>query len=935
MQNYNPKEIEAKWQKIWAESKAFEPIFEPFSCENIESNLQDSKNPNFLSKNLESKTDSKKEKSSKNPNSKNFEVQTQNLESKEQQDSKNLESNTKKDSKNLDSKSKQDSKKEKNNYPNFPPKKYILSMFPYPSGAIHMGHVRNYCIGDAMARYYRMQGFNVLHPIGFDAFGMPAENAAIKHKIHPKTWTYENMDVMLKELNLLGLSFSQDRILATCEPLYSKFEQEFFIQMWEKGLVYRKKALLNWCPKDLTVLANEQVIDGKCWRCDTEVVQKEMYQYYLKITQYAQELLDDLESLQGNWPQQVISMQKNWIGKSRGLEFGFKLDSKSANLLDNKVSEIIVYTTRCDTIFGVTYCVIAPEHKIVDLLIEKSSKNANLENFEVLSKDCIESIEQMRNQSEKERAKADKQGVKLPIFVIHPLTQEKLPVYVANFVLASYGSGAVMSVPAHDERDFEFATKYNLPIKQVIKIETNESLDSKNHNLKKAIVDDGILINSDKYTGLKSKEARQKITQDFERDNKGKGVTNFKLRDWGISRQRYWGTPIPLIHCNCCGVVAETNLPVTLPQDIEITGEGNPLEKHPTWKHTKCPKCHMDAVRETDTMDTFMESSWYFLRYTTPPEVRKNVAFEPKSLNYFMAVDEYIGGIEHAILHLLYARFFTKVLRDLGYFKFSEPFSALLTQGMVLKSGAKMSKSKGNVVEPRDIIEAYGADTARLFTLFAAPPTYALEWSDEGVKGCYKFINRLFDRKGRVIKGFKFDSLGEKKNNKSVLQSPLSVENLSKDSKIARFKVYDALQKYHNIFSKKLEGFPFNVIIAACMEAHNALSAQENDSVFSEGYFILLHILESFIPHIASELSQELFNLQNFSPIVIDSRAFIQDEITYAVSINGKKRAQISVDSSASQDLIVTLAKDSVSKWLTSAIKKEIFIPNKMINFVM
>ena len=784
------------------------------------------------------------------------------------------------------------------------PKKYILSMFPYPSGAIHMGHVRNYCIGDAMARYYRMYGYNVLHPIGFDAFGMPAENAAIKHKVHPKNWTYSNMDTMLQELQTMGISFSKERVLETCDPIYSKYEQEFFIKAWQKGLVYRKKAFLNWCPNDLTVLANEQVIDGKCWRCDTPVVQKEMYQYYLKITDYAEELLADLESLEGKWPQQVLSMQRNWIGKSEGLSFAFELSKDSKNLLEN-MTKLDVYTTRPDTLYGVSYCVIAPEHAIVDRLIEKN----------ILSQNDIESIMRIRNQAEKDRSKADKEGISLPISVIHPLTQKEIPVWIGNFVLMSYGSGAVMSVPSHDERDFEFAKKYNLNIIPVI--EKNGEYDGIN----KANTEDGILCNSDVFSGLHSKEARIKIIELFEERGIGKKTTNYKLRDWGISRQRYWGTPIPLIHCPNCGVVEARDLPVSLPEDIVITGEGNPLEKHATWKHTKCPKCSVDSIRETDTMDTFVESSWYFLHYTTPKPLRKTQAFCEKSLQYFMEVDEYIGGIEHAILHLLYARFYTKMLRDLGYISFSEPFLHLLTQGMVLKDGVKMSKSLGNVVEPRHIIETYGADTARLFILFAAPSASALDWNDNSVVGCYKFICRLVDRKNRVIK--------------TTSLPKIDTNALSKDSKHARLKVYEALQKQQNIFNKKIDGYPFNVVIAACMEAHNAISSQDNDMVFTEGYFILLHILENFIPHIASELSEELFQLANFTPINIDSTAFSQDEITYAISVNGKKRAEVTINANASREEILLESKKAVAKWLTGDIKKEILVPNKLVNFVL
>ena len=572
------------------------------------------------------------------------------------------------------------------------PKKYILSMFPYPSGNIHMGHVRNYCISDAIARKFRKEGFNVLHPIGWDAFGMPAENAAIKHKTHPKVWTYSNIENMKRQLYSLGFSFSKTREFATCDSIYSKWEQSLFIAMWEKGLIYRKKGFLNWCPKDQTVLANEQVIEGKCWRCDTPVVQKEMYQYYIKITDYAQELLDDLETLEGKWPNQVLTMQRNWIGRSEGLKFTFKLENK-IEYSKGAIENIEVFTTRPDTIFGVSYCALAPEHPLVKAVLE------NAESYGITQKQT-EQILAIQNTSEKERAQQDKEGVPLGISVIHPLTHAKIPLWVANFVLISYGSGAVMSVPAHDERDYDFAKKYHLPILPVI-----IAKDSKAKLAKENFYDgNGILIHSQEFNGLDNEEAKIKIIEYFEKNQLGKAVVNFKLRDWGVSRQRYWGTPIPLVHCKDCGIVAETNLPVTLPEDVMIDGEGNPLDKHPYWKHCACPQCGKNAVRETDTLDTFVESSWYFLRYTTPTQLRQEEAFSRADESYWMDVDEYIGGIEHAILHLLYSRFFTKVLRSLGYTDSSEPFSHLLTQGMVTKEGAKMSKSKGNVVDPEEII---------------------------------------------------------------------------------------------------------------------------------------------------------------------------------------------------------------------------------------
>lgn len=765
------------------------------------------------------------------------------------------------------------------------PKKYILSMLPYPSGNIHMGHVRNYSIGDAIARYYRKAGFNVLHPIGWDSFGLPAENAAMKHNLHPKTWTYDNIANMQETLKSLGFSFSKQREFATSDSNYTKWEQGFFNEMWDKGLVYRKKAYLNWCPQDKTILANEQVVDGKCWRCDTPVVQKEMFQYYLKITDYANELLESLKELEGKWPNQVLVMQKNWIGKSSGLEFDFKLEKKFGN-----IDKISVFTTRADTIFGVTYCALAPEHELIKYLIENN----------LLSQDKINSIKSMQNMIFRDRSK-EKLGVSLGIYAIHPLTNQKLEIFVANFVLMEYGSGAIMSVPAHDDRDKEFALKYNLKIKEVI----NES---------------GILIDSDKFSGLESSKAREQIIDYFEKNNLGKRVINFKLRDWGISRQRYWGAPIPLVHCKKCGIVKEINLPVLLPNDISFNKEGNPLENHPTWKYTKCPKCDGDAVRECDTMDTFIQSSWYFLRYTTPKELWDKYAFDEKSLKYWLNVDEYIGGIEHAVLHLLYARFFTKVLRDLGYIKINEPFEKLLTQGMVLKNGSKMSKSKGNVVEPKEIISSYGADSARLFILFAAPPLKELEWNDDALKGSFQFIKRLFNNSNKIDKNKSFSSL--------------FLENLNEEEKYARKKVYEALLKSNSVFSSN--DYPFNTLVAACMEAFNALNAQDNADVWYEGYYILLNLLEPIIPYVCYELSQKYFDLENFRVIEVDSNALKSDKITMAITINGKKRGEIQILSNATKDEILCLAKNEAKRWLENkAIIKEIVVPNKLVNFVI
>lgn len=803
MKEYNPREIEKKWQKLWLEQDAFEP-----------------KNNHSL------------------------------------------------------------------------PKKYILSMFPYPSGSIHMGHVRNYCIGDALARYYRKNGFNVLHPIGWDAFGMPAENAAIKHKLHPKDWTYSNIENMKKELMSLGLSFSQERELATCDEDYTHFEQEIFTKMWERGLVYKKSAKLNWCPNDKTVLANEQVIDGKCWRCDHEVIQKEMDQYYIKITSFAQELLDDLDTLEGKWPSQVLNMQRNWIGKSSGLEFELKL-----SVSVDSIQSLRVFTTRPDTIYGVSYCALSAEHPLTLALLPS------------LPLEHQEKIKEIQNMPEKERSMAEKCGVPLGIEVIHPLSGETIPVWVANFVLNDYGCGAVMGVPAHDSRDYEFASLYHLPIKPVIECsELPYTLEGK-------------LIHSGEFSGMQNTQAKDKIIEYFEQKGLGKKVTNFKIRDWGISRQRYWGTPIPLVHCPSCGIVPETRLPVRLPYDVVIDGEGNPLDKHPTWKNCTCPKCGSKASRETDTMDTFMESSWYFLRYATPKALRSLKAMDEESLKYWLNVDEYIGGVEHAILHLLYARFFTKMLRTLGYVHISEPFENLLTQGMVLKDGAKMSKSKGNVVDPNSIICKYGADSARLFILFAAPPTKELEWNDDALEGAYRFIKRLWERSKNVAT--------------SQALPKIDSSTLSKESKFARKKVYEALKKSDEIFSKKIVGYPFNTLISSCMEALNALSDQDNAEVWSEGYFILLNLLEPIIPHICYELSEKLFALSNFTSIALDESALQDEALSLVVSVNGKKRADIQVPLNLDKEQILSLAKESVSKWLEGEVIKEIYVPNKLVNFVL
>ena len=788
-------------------------------------------------------------------------------------------------------------------------KKYILSMFPYPSGRIHMGHVRNYCLGDAFARHFRKSDFNVLHPIGWDSFGMPAENAAIKHKLHPKKWTYENIDYMRDELKALGLSFSQTREFATSDELYTKWEQEFIIKMYEAGIIYRKSATVNWCPHDLTVLANEQLEDGCCWRCGTEVVQKEMPGYYVGITKYAQELLDDLELLKNDWPSQVLTMQENWIGRSEGLEFKFELSVESKAKLERQFTKYLVFTTRPDTIYGVSYSALAPEHPIVKYMVENN----------LLPQKKINAIREMQKVTERDRATQEKEGVSLEIDVMHPLTGARIPVWVANFVLASYGGGAVMAVPAHDQRDFEFAKKYDLPIKQVI-----VGIDGVIVKQTEAYTAEGKLIDSEGFTGLPNTKAKKAIIYHFEQNSLGVKQVNFKLRDWGVSRQRYWGAPIPFVHCPDCGLVPEKteNLPIALPEDVEITGEGNPLDSHPTWKHCSCPKCGKAALRETDTLDTFVQSSWYFLRYATNPKSWNEVGISKSDSDYWMDVDQYIGGIEHAILHLLYARFFTKVLNDLGYTNSREPFKRLLTQGMVLKDGAKMSKSKGNVVDPDLIVEKYGADTARLFMMFAAPPTKELEWNDSAVDGAYRFIKKFYERAANVT------------HNGLETFATLDHSTLNKDEKEARKKVYDALIKSNEVFNKT---YTFNTLIASCMEALNALQVQKNEAIWAEGYYILTNILEPIIPHACWELSKQLFNLENFNKeLIVKEEVFTFDSIILAVTVNGKKRCEIEVAPDTSKEEILVLAKIAAAKWLgESELLKEIVVPNKLVNFVI
>ena len=777
-------------------------------------------------------------------------------------------------------------------------------MFPFPSGRLHMGHVRNYSISDAFARYHRQQGRNVLHPIGFDSFGMPAENAAIKNGSHPKGWTYDNIDYMKNEFYSLGFSFSRKREMATSDELYTKFEQAFIIDMFNKGLLYREKGMLNWCPHDQTVLANEQVVDGCCWRCDTPIVKKEMNQYYFKITQYSDELLDDLKKLEGGWPKQVLTMQENWIGKSNGLAFDLFFDEESKAKLNAEFSGFDVFTTRPDTIYGVSYAALAPEHKIVTYMMDNN----------LLSEDVIAQIRKMKTTSSIDRQK-EKSGISLGLNALHPLSGKIVPVWIANFVLMDYGSGAVMAVPAHDERDWDFAKKYDLQINSVIKPFEGEL------STEAAFTEVGELFNSGEFDGMNSKKSQFEIIKTFEEKGIGKKTTNYKLKDWGVSRQRYWGAPIPLVHCEDCGLVTEKkeNLPIALPQDVEINGEGSPLANHPTWKNCKCPECGKDAVRETDTMDTFVQSSWYFLRFCASPNNWEHEAFSKEQIKYWMGVDHYIGGIEHAILHLLYARFFTKVFRDLGYVDFDEPFDKLLTQGMVLKDGSKMSKSKGNTVDPDAIIEKYGADTARLFILFAAPPTQELEWNDSGVEGAHRFVKRFYERSINVVKT---DSIPK-----------ITHAALTKEEKFARKKVYEALVRANDVYNER---YTFNTMIAGVMEAMNALNLQSNSDVWSEGYWILSSIMEPVIPHACWEISNEYFSLNNLSTQMGIEEVFVEDSVTLGISINGKRRGEVEVDVDAKNEDIIIKAKELVSKWLENqTIVKEIVVPNKLVNFVI
>ena len=784
-------------------------------------------------------------------------------------------------------------------------KYYCLSMLPYPSGRLHMGHVRNYSIGDVISRYQKMLGKNVMQPIGWDAFGLPAENAAIKNKVPPAGWTYENIGHMKEQLIELGFGYDWSRELATCHPEYYKWEQWFFIKLFEKGLVYKKKAIVNWDPVDQTVLANEQVVEGCGWRSGAPVEKKEISQWYMKITDYADELLADIQNLQG-WPDAVRMMQTNWIGKSVGLDINFKIGTASS---------LTVYTTRPDTLFGVTYLAIAAEHPIA---IEAGKNNQEIQTF-------LDDCKKMET-AEAAMETMEKKGIDSKLKCIHPLTGEEVSIWIANFVLMGYGTGAVMSVPAHDQRDYEFAKKYDIPIVNVIS-DKNGFVDTSNE----AYVEKGVLINSGEFTGLGFDEAFKAISKKLSGLSMGEEKTNYRLRDWGVSRQRYWGCPIPIIHCSECGAVPEDldKLPVRLPENVSIDGAGSPLKQMSSFVKTKCPNCKGEAQRETDTFDTFFESSWYFARYTC---VDQKEAILDERANYWLPVDQYIGGIEHAILHLLYSRFFTKLLRDEGIVKTSEPFTNLLTQGMVLKDGAKMSKSKGNTVDPQEMISKYGADTARLFILFAAPPTQDLEWSDSGIEGAHRFINKFF----RLVTGFI-------KLKEGVEISKIDDLNLNEAQRSIRQKTHLALKKVGDDFGRR---HSFNTAIATMMELNNLVSryadtSQQGMAVKQEAIEIMVKCLSPVMPHVCHHL---WFLLGGKNAVVdsqwpeVDESALIQERVQIIAQVNGKLRAKIMArldsDNQAVQE--IALSDEKIVKFtMDKQIIKVIVVPNKLINIVV
>ena len=800
-------------------------------------------------------------------------------------------------------------------------KYYLLEMFPYPSGRIHMGHVRNYGIGDAIARFMRMKGFNVLHPIGWDAFGLPAENAAIQNNTHPAQWTEDNIAAMQVQLRSLGLSYDWDREIATCRPEYYRWNQWCFLKFYEKGLVYRKKSQVNWCNACNTVLANEQVIDGCCWRCDGEAEDRFQEGWFFKITDYADRLLEGCKQLSGKWPEQVLTMQSNWIGKSYGAEVNFKIKEK------NEV--IKVFTTRPDTLYGATFMVLAPEHPLVTKLSLGTEQEIAVGKF----------VNKVKQEDKVIRTSetGEKSGVFTGAYAVNPLTGEDIPVWCANFVLMDYGTGAIMSVPAHDQRDLDFARKYDLPVRMVIQ-PVEGPLDEL--NMTEAFSANGVMVNSGSFNGFFSDEAKSKVCEYLEGTKIGKASVNFRLRDWGVSRQRYWGTPIPIVRCDECGLVPvpEDQLPVQLPLDVDLGNRGqSPLGTLAEFYKTQCPECGKLARRETDTLDTFVCSSWYFNRYTSANN--NQFAFDRDDLDYWMPVDQYIGGIEHAILHLLYSRFFHLVFKDLGFTKSDEPFDRLLTQGMVIKDGAKMSKSKGNVVDPDEIIQNYGADTARLFILFAAPPAKDLEWNSQGVEGCYRFLKRVW----RIFDDFLSDI-------KQAGSIPKGYETDSKELRELRRITHVTIGRVTDDIQTRMQ---FNTAIAAVMELVNHLYAFRDSWVFlkdnsdgaraivRESFDTLILLLSPFAPHIAEEMWSLLGHETSIVQVewpVFNKDFTTTEELLIVVQLNGKVKQRITVSASASQEDIKSLAlNDSKIKEQTKdqEIKKVIVVPGKLVNIVV
>lgn len=794
------------------------------------------------------------------------------------------------------------------------PKSYVLEMFPYPSGNLHMGHVRNYSIGDVIARFRTMKGFNVLHPMGWDSFGMPAENAAIKHNIPPKKWTLENIANMTRQLKALGLSYDWDREVTTCKEDYYKWTQWFFELFYKRGLAVKKESAVNWCDTCNTVLANEQVIDGKCWRCDHEVVKKDLSQWFFKITDYADELLKDLDLLPG-WPERVKTMQHNWIGRSEGLEFSFEIPALN--------DSVAVYTTRPDTAYGVTFMALAAEHPLLKKICENNPKADEINAF----------CERVRNQSEIERtsSESEKEGVFTGVYCINPFTGRKVEIWVTNYVLYDYGTGAVMGVPTGDQRDWMFADKYGIekivticPIGKELKLEEMTCAYEEK---------EGMLVNSGEFTGMEMHKAMSAIMDKAEAEGFGKRRVNYRLRDWLISRQRYWGAPIPIIYCPHCGevLVPEDQLPVRLPEDVSFTaGAKSPLATSEEFVHCKCPKCGADATRETDTMDTFLCSSWYYLRYTDAHNDK--MPFDKDVNNYWGPVDQYIGGIEHAILHLLYSRFFVKVLRDAGLVDYDEPFSNLLTQGMVIKDGAKMSKSLGNVVSPEEILSKYGADTARLFILFAAPPERELEWSDQGVEGSFRFLNRIW----RIVQAFE-----------AVLAQKVTEydhSNLSEADKDLRRVLHSSIKKVTNDIETR---FNFNTAISTMMELVNALYAykeaakEPNAGLIYEAISDLIKMMSPFVPHITEELWRGAIDANSSvheqSWPECDEEALKVDNVEIVLQVNGKVRGRLTVPAEATKEELekIAMADANVQAHIGDAtVRKVICVPGRLVNIV-